>query len=325
LSRKDAVVALVLLTILAAAPYLLGGSYLLDLGVLTFLFISQAIAWNVLGGYAGQISFGYAAFFGIGAYTTGYLWLHGWEPLLTLPIGAALAALFSLIVGLPAFRLTGPYFVIATLAVGLAMRVVALNTEAITGGASGLNLPTQVPGKAWFYYSMLILMSGCFLISALVRRSRFGMALTALRLDQAAAASLGVNVALYKNLAHTLGAVLVAVGGGIYAVYFQYIHPDQVFGFEISIGMVLMPVIGGLGTLWGPVLGGMLYYAIADTLLTVFPFAHLLVYGLLLMIIMLIEPRGLLGFARLVPSRFVMPRRARHPYPLAPDSSVPSE
>jgi len=153
---------------------------------------------------------------------------------------------------------------------------------------------------------MLVLMSGCFLVSALVRRSRFGMALTALRLDQTAAVSLGVNVPLYKNLAHALGAALVAVGGGIYAVYFQYIHPDQVFGFEVSIGMVLMPVIGGLGTLWGPVLGGTLYYAIQDTLLTVFPFAHLLVYGLLLMVIMLIEPRGILGFARLV--RLALPR-----------------
>jgi len=325
LSRRDTAAAGALLIGLIAIPHVMGGSYILDLGVLTFLFISQAIAWNVLGGYAGQISFSYAAFFGIGAYSTGVLWLHGWQPLLTLPIGAALAAIFSLIIGLPAFRLTGPYFSIATLGVGLAMRVVALNTEAITGGASGLNLPTQVPGKEWFYYSMLILMSGCFLVSAWVRRSRFGMALTALRLDQAAAASLGVNVALYKNLAHTLGAVLVAAGGGIYAVYFQYIHPDQVFGFEISIGMVLMPVIGGLGTLWGPVLGGTLYYAIQDTLLTVFPFAHLLVYGLLLMVIMLIEPRGLLGFARLLRPTLVMLSPAKQPYPLTPDSSLRSE
>jgi branched-chain amino acid transport system permease protein len=299
-SRKDTVVAAVLLAGLLAIPHLLNGGYVLDLGILTFMFISQAIAWNILGGYAGQVSFGYAAFFGIGAYATGILWLRGWEPLLTLPAGALAAAAFSLIVGLPAFRLTGAYFVIATLAVGLAMRVVALNLDSLTGGASGLNLPTQVPGKEWFYYSMLVLLGGSFLVSAWVRRSRFGMALTALRLDQAAAASLGVNVALYKNLAHTLGAVLVAIGGGLYAVYFQYIHPDQLFGFEISIGMVLMPVIGGLGTLWGPVLGGTLYYAIQDTLLTIFPFAHLLVYGLLLMVIMLIEPRGLLGMARLL-------------------------
>jgi branched-chain amino acid transport system permease protein len=309
MSRRDAVTAGVLLVTLAVVPYVLNSSYVLDLGVLTFLFISQAIAWNLLGGYAGQVSFGYAAFFGIGAYTTGVLWLHGWPPLLTLPVAALLAAVFSLVVGLPAFRLTGAYFVIATLAVGLAMRVVALNTEAITGGASGLNLPNQVPGKQWFYYSMLILMSGCFLVSAWVRSSRFGMALTALRLDQAAAASLGVNVAVYKNLAHTLSAMLVAIGGGIYAVYFQYIHPDQVFGFEISIGMVLMPVIGGLGTLWGPVLGGTLYYAIQDTLLTVFPFAHLLVYGLLLMIIMLVEPRGLIGILQM--RRRAAPRTPR--------------
>ncbi len=256
MSRADAIVALAILIVLVAVPHVLSGTYVLDLGVLTFMFVAQALAWNLLGGYAGQVSFGYAVFFGIGAYSTGVLWLRGWPPLLTLPVGALLAVLAALAIGLPAFRLAGPYFSIATLGIGLAMRVVALNAAAIT--------------------------------------------VTALRLDQTAAASLGVNVALYKNLAHVLGAALVAIGGGIYAVYFQYIHPDQVFGFEISIGMVLMPVIGGLGTLWGPVLGGTLYYAIQDTLLTVFPFAHLLVYGLMLMVIMLVEPRGLLGFARLV-------------------------
>ncbi len=301
MSRREAIAALALLVALVLVPFVFSGSiYVLDLGVLTFLFVSQAQAWNILGGFAGQVSFGYAAFFGIGAYATGALWLRGWEPLLTLPVGALAAAIFSLLIGLPAFRLTGPYFAIGTLGVGLAMRVVALNTEAITGGASGLTLPTTIPPKLWFYYAMLVLVVACFVISAAVRRSRLGMALTALRLDQAAAESSGVHVALYKNVAHTLGAVLVAVGGGIYAVYFQYIHPDQVFGFEISIGMVLMPIIGGVGTLWGPLLGGTLYYALQDTLLTVFPFAHLLVYGLLLMIIMLIEPRGLVGMLQLL-------------------------
>jgi branched-chain amino acid transport system permease protein len=300
MTRRDAVAGLILLGILALIPRLTTGGYVLDLGVLTFLFISQAIAWNILGGYAGQVSFGYAAFFGIGGYATGILWLHGWQPLATLPVAALAAAAFSLAIGLPAFRLTGAYFVIATLAVGLAMRVVALNLDTLTGGASGLNLPSQAPEKAWFYYSMLTLLSASFVLSGVVRGSRLGMALASLRLDQAAAASLGINVAFYKNVAHTLGAVIVAVGGGLYAVYFQYIHPDQLFGFEVSIGMVLMPVIGGLGTLWGPVLGGTLYYAIQDTLLTIFPFAHLLVYGLLLMVIMLVEPRGLIGMARLL-------------------------
>src|SRR5207249_7919611 len=151
-SRGDAAVALPLLAVLIAVPHLLGGTYVLDLGVLTFLFVSQALAWNLLGGFAGQVSFGYAVFFGIGAYSTGVLWLHGWPPVLTYPVGALLAVVCALAIGLPAFRLAGPYFSIATLSIGLAMRVVALNADAITGGASGLNLPAQVPGKEWFYY-----------------------------------------------------------------------------------------------------------------------------------------------------------------------------
>src|SRR5579883_1115483 len=120
---------------------------LLNLGFFTFLYIAQGMAWNILGGFAGYVSFGYAAFFGLGAYTTALLWLHGWPPVLTYPVGGAVAAVFSLVVGVPTLRLVGPYFSIATIGVGEAMRVLMLNLDRITGGASGLNLPTVVPAR----------------------------------------------------------------------------------------------------------------------------------------------------------------------------------
>lgn len=286
---------------LAAWPLAYGGSpYLVDLAFLSFIFVTQAVAWNLLGGYAGQVSFGYAAFFGLGAYTTALLWLRGWPPLATFPLAGLVAALFALVVGLPCLRLVGPYFSIATIGVGEAMRVLALNVEPVTGGASGLNLPSAAPGKLWFYYVGLALVAGAFAVAAWVRAGRFGLALFAIRMDQAAAESLGVNAALYKNLAHCLGALIVGMTGGLYATYFQYVHPDQVFGFEISIGMVLMPLIGGIGTLWGPVLGGVIFYVLQDTLLTTFPNLHLLIYGALLIVIILFEPVGLVGLGRRV-------------------------
>jgi len=270
---------------------------LLNLGFLTLLFITQGVAWNILGGYAGYVSFGYAAFFGLGAYTTALLWLGGWPPALTYPAAGVVAAAFSLLVGVPTLRLAGPYFSIATIGVGEAMRILMLNLDRITGGASGLNLPTSVPSKGWFYLVALLFAATAVAVSALIRRSHFGLGLLALRMDLEAAEDLGVRTALFKNVAHTTSAFLVGACGGLYATYLQYVHPDTVFSFTQSISLVLIALIGGLGTLWGPVLGAIVFYAVQDYLQTSYPTFHLLVYGALLILILLFEPNGLVGLA----------------------------
>jgi branched-chain amino acid transport system permease protein len=265
---------------------------------LTFIFVTLAVAWNMVGGYAGQVSFGYAAFFGTGAYVTAILWsrLH-WEPVMTLPFAGAGAVLVALLIGLPCFRLVGPYFSIATIGVGEAARVLALNLDQVTGGASGLNLPLDVPPKSWFYWSGLALSTVAVASSAWVRRSRVGLGLFALRMDQDAAESLGLNTARFKNIAHAASAFLVGVAAGLYVVYFSYVHPNQVFGFDLSIGMVLMGVIGGVGTVWGPVLGAAVYFPVRQLLLSQPSLVafNLLIYGGLLIAIVLFEPGGLLG------------------------------
>jgi branched-chain amino acid transport system permease protein len=206
----------------------------------------------------------------------------------------------SLIVGLPCFRLLGPYFSIATIGVGEASRVLALNLDQLTGGASGLNLPLAVPPKEVFYWSGLGLAIVAVGVSTWMRNSRLGLGLFALRMDQDAAESLGLNTAVYKNIAHSLSALLVGIAAGLYAVYFSYVHPNQVFGFDLSIGMVLMSVIGGVGTVWGPVLGAVIYFPARQLLLSqpnLVAF-NLLIYGGLLVSIVLFEPGGLLGLAR---------------------------
>lgn len=270
----------------------------LGLGFLTFIFITQAISWGLVGGYAGQISFGFAAFFGTGAYATAILWSkNGWDPVATLPVAGLAAAIVALLVGLPVFRLSAQYFSIATIGVGEAARVIAINLDNVTGGASGLNLPFDVPDKAWFYWAGLTLATVTLLVSAWIRRHRFGLALFALRMDQTAAESVGVPTAFFKNAAHCVGAFFVGTAAGLYAMYLSYTHPDQVFGFDLSIGMVLMNVIGGIGTLWGPVLGAIVYFPVRQLVLSDpnLVAVNLLIFGALLILIILFEPGGLLG------------------------------
>src|SRR5579864_3072999 len=193
--------------LLASVPFLFPRNItLLNLGFLTFLFVAQGIAWNILGGFAGYVSFGYAAFYGLGAYTTALLWLAGWPPVLTYPLAGFVAAAFSLVVGVPTLRLVGPYFSIATIGVGEAMRILMLNLDRITGGASGLNLPTSVPSKGWFYLVALLFAAVAIAVAAGIRRSQFGLALLALRMDLEAAEGLGVRTALFKNVAHVISA-----------------------------------------------------------------------------------------------------------------------
>lgn len=270
----------------------------LGVGFLTFIFITQAVSWNMVGGFAGQISFGFAAFFGTGAYVTAILWSrYGWDPILTLPLAGIGAMVVALLVGLPCFRLSGPYFSIATIGVGEAARVIAINLDSVTGGASGLTLPFNVPDKSWFYWAGLTLATVTFLVAAWIRRHRFGLALFSLRMDQSAAESLGVPTAIFKNLAHVTAAFFVGVAAGLYVVYLSYAHPDQVFGFDLSIGMVLMNVIGGIGSLWGPVLGAVIYFPIRQIMLADprLVAVNLLVFGMLLILIVLFEPGGILG------------------------------
>ena len=299
IDRNPYVLALIVAGVCAMVPVLRPDDLtILGVGFLTFIFVTQAVSWNLVGGFAGQVSFGFAAFFGTGAYVTAILWSrYGWEPVLTLPVAGLAAMVVALLVGLPCFRLSGPYFSIATIGIGEAARVIAINLDNITGGASGLVLPFTVPEKSWFYRAGLILATVTFLCAVWIRRHRFGLALFSLRMDQTAAESLGVPTALFKNLAHMVAAFFVGMSAGLYVVYLSYAHPDQVFGFDLSIGMVLMNVIGGIGTLWGPVLGAVIYFPIRQLVLSDprLVAVNLLVFGALLILIILFEPGGLLG------------------------------
>ena len=261
----------------------------------TSVWIVAGIGWNLLGGLTGQVSFGFAVFYGLGAYVTAMMINAGRSPYFAFLGGMAIAVLASFFVGMPTFRLRGPYFAIATIGVGEATRVVMNNLD-ITGGASGYRIvETRAFNQIEHYYSAIVLMALALVISFLVVHSKFGLALRAIKQDQDAAAALGVNPYLSKLWIHAIGAGLTGVAGGLYARYHAFIYPGDVFAFQTSIYILLIPVIGGIGTVWGPVLGGIVFGIVEEELVVNFPNIHLFLYGSLLILIVLLEPDGLLG------------------------------
>ena len=281
-------------------------AYLVDLMVLTFLWAGLALAWNIAGGYAGLISFGHAAFFGIGAYTSSIL-LVGYDitPWLGMLGGALIAGLFGALLTLVFARLRGPFFILSTLATAEVVRILAMNLRDLTGGAEGLSIPPVSSFGSMIFtsksaYAVLTLgyFALLFLISKMIERSRLGYELCAARDDEAAASAAGVDPLLVRTLAMAASAALTALGGTLFAQYFLYLDPTQVVSPDMSFQIALLPAFGGIGTAIGPVLGAFVLTPLAELLRGWLGDAaaglHLVIYGLLLIILMLKAPGGLL-------------------------------
>jgi branched-chain amino acid transport system permease protein len=262
-----------------------------------------------MGGYLGQVSFGHAAMFGVGGFVAARLLLlerPAPAPLAWLAGGIA-AGVFAL-GGHPMLRLRGPYFSIATIGLGEATRLLFTYWEEFTGGASGLSLPIDVDLKLRLYWWGLGLVVIVVAASYLIRRSTLGLQLLAIKADVDAAGDVGVNATFYQDLVFMLSGAVVGVTGGLYASYFSFIEPNDMFGFDRSIAFVLMSVIGGIGTVLGPVLGAVVFVLLRQYLLASYPQLYLGLYGVLLILIILFEPLGLTGLGLRV---LAWARRAR--------------
>ena len=290
--------ALVLLAILAFTLPAWADDYWIRVFTGVAMWAGLAMAWNIIGGYAGYISFGHAAFFGIGAYATALLMQpeRGWGFVLTLPVGAAAAAIVAAVVGWPTLKLRGAYFAIATWA--LAETIAQLATVvSFTGGSSGLTLPVQ-PSTSYFYYAMLVAAIVSYGIGyVLLERSRFGYKVKAVRDNEVAARSLGIDATRVKIQAFVLSAVIPAVIGGINAYWITFINPPSVLGADITDQMVVMALIGGLGHAWGPALGAMGLYLVNRWFLTSFgdTTSYIAMVGALVAIVVLFLPDGLVS------------------------------
>jgi branched-chain amino acid transport system permease protein len=257
-----------------------------------------ALAWNVIGGYAGYISFGHAAFFGIGAYATALLMQpdRHWNFYLTLPVGAAAAGALAVVVGWPTLKLRGAYFAIATWALAEAIAQLA-NVADFTNGSSGLTIPAFA-SSTYFYYAMLIAALATFAITyVLLERSRFGYQVKAVRDDEATARSLGIDTTRIKIQAFALSAVIPAVLGGINAYWITFINPRSVFGADITDQMVVMALVGGLGHAWGPALGAAVLYVLNRQFLAAFgdTTSYIAMVGILVALVVLFLPDGLVS------------------------------
>jgi len=302
-------IAIALAALVVTPPFL--PRYALEVLISILFFAYLGAAWNILGGYAGQFSFGHAAFFGIGAYTSTLLFLRaGLTPWIGMIAGGLLAAAFGLLAGYLSFRygLKGPYFSLVTLAFAEMLRVVAVNTKAV-GSSLGLVVPTAQPaawqflfaGKLPYYYVILAMALGALGITFAVERTRLGYALLAVRENEDAAEAAGVDALGMKLRAMALSSFLTALGGTFYAQYFAYIDPGITFGPGVSIQGLLPTIVGGAGTALGPLLGAFVLTPISEitrALLRGRAGADVMLYGLVLMLVISFLPQGLMGIAR---------------------------
>lgn len=334
-------IGIAVIAFLFAFPKFVESPYALHMMILFFLSTLMGQSWNIIGGYTGQYSVGHAAYFGTGAYTTLILlttkeiapWYGMW-------VGIAAAALLSLIIGSICFRLRGPYFVLASIAVAEILRVTALNLTNITKGAEGI-LMTEIPpfkigetlitdfsSKVPYYYIALVLALSIILVTWLVQHSKLGYYFQAIREDQDAAHSLGINLTIWKNSALVISAAFTSLAGSFYAIFVKFIDPSTVLPLDLSVQIVLISIIGGIGTIFGPVVGSLVLVPLSEALRSnviaqglinsglvsedsgvgVFlkehlAHAHVLIYGILVVVVILFMPEGVLGYIRKITAK----------------------
>ncbi|GAA3749722.1 branched-chain amino acid transport system permease protein [Spinactinospora alkalitolerans] len=287
------------------------------------IFAIMGVSWNIMSGFGGMFSFGHAAYFGIGAYTSAYLLVnHGVSPWIGMAAGALLAALFGVLTGYLSFRyrLRGAYFALATFAFAEMLRLIAVNSDLVNRSV-GFNVPL-IEGSSWwllqfpvgsanYYWVGLLLTAGAVAASICFLRSRTGRFVTAVRDDESAASSLGIPVMRYKLATIALSAALTAVAGVLYVQYYLFVNPDLAFGNAVSIQAIVVAVIGGVGTIWGPAIGAVVLGPLNDITATLLrnPPEYLsflagrsgldvIIYALLLAVIILVLPKGLYGWIR---------------------------
>lgn len=288
-------------------PFLTDSGVILNFVMMALYACLLAQAWNVLGGFGGQFSFGHALFFGVGAYVHVMAQMHGgWNPWLALPVAMLASALVGAFVGALSFRygLKGSYFALVTLAFAEVFRILALSVS-FTGAGVGLMLPLneslgnmQFSTRAGFVWLVLGLVTLALLVTAWLRHSRFGAYLQAVRDNEEAALAVGVDPFRIKLVAIVLSGALMGAGGAFYAQVFQYIDPGLAFGAHTSVEALVGAIVGGMGTLWGPVLGALALHVLADVtrnLLGQLPGINMVIYGAVLIVIVMFLPRGISG------------------------------
>jgi branched-chain amino acid transport system permease protein len=293
------VIALVLFPLLQLATG--GFNYWLHMMLYAFMYIAMASSWNIIGGYAGYISLGHSAFYGIGAYLTGALMaFYGISPFLSAPLGGLLCLAIGLPVGLIALRTRGPAFIISTIALLMLAKLALDNTESL-GGADGMSLPlTDFPArtaKLPFYYGMLAVAIAAVYTSYRIRHAKLGLGLRAIAEDEVKAEAAGIPTRLYKILAFALSAFFIGIAGGLWGYYLAYLRPSAFFQIVTSAEIVLMAIVGGRGTVAGPVIGAILLVGANELLIAKLGSTelNLAAKGAVMLGVLMFFPEGVVG------------------------------
>lgn len=302
----DIALQIVLLLILFLAPLVIHNDYYVHVGVMFCMFAAMSVGWNLIGGYANQTSLGHAVFFALGAYTTTLLELRlHVTPWLGILAGVIVSIVLAILIGWPTFRLSGHYFALATLALLQIGDIVFTYFDKFTGGSSGLIIPIMhnAPGMLQFasnttyFYVSAVLLVITLAVAKWVLRSSLGYRLLAIKGNPDAALLAGVNMMKTKLIALMISGALVGMIGGFYAEYMQYIDPNSLFSFTISINMALFAIIGGVDFWWGPIIGAIILVPLSQYTSTVLtgkwsPLGEA-IYGALLILVILVKPRGI--------------------------------
>jgi branched-chain amino acid transport system permease protein len=324
--------ALVIVVVVAAlVPVFETDPATVNIAVFTAMYVGLATAWNIMGGYTGYVSLGHAAFFGFGAYAFGLVLAHlgiqaGYEPFVFVPVAGALTVVLALVIGWIALRTRAATFVIVTIAMMFMIQLLAENLVGLTGGGSGLSFPVPPWSGDFFdtpfYYAMLVMALVSLAISWWIRRSKFGLGLLAIRDDEDKALAVGVPAHAYKLTAFMISAGLVGMIGAIYGYYVTYIYPQYAIDPLVGISLVLMVFLGGLGTLWGPVLGAVILEPAQLWLAYNFGASrlYLVFYAAVFLVVILLLPRGIVPSVGDLVKRLIA-RRVIGPSDTAPTSS----
>jgi branched-chain amino acid transport system permease protein len=297
---------LIIFAILLGLPFLGLSTYIMHIVILVLIWSVIGMGWNILGGFTGQVSFGHAAFFGMGAYTSGILYQSlGISAWWGLPACIVVLLVLSLVIGFICLRLRGAYFALSTLALGEICRVAAENLVHFTQGNMGIMIRERTwVDKTWFFYIILFIAGGSYILIKKVMESKLGYYFVAIREDQDAAESLGIDTTFYKTISLCLSGILTGIAGAFYMNYMGYIDPSIAFPlYDISIVTVMVVMVGGAATYWGPIIGAVIMVFLAEEIRSL-PYigaAHQTIFGIILILIILYLPNGIVGdFSKLL-------------------------
>ncbi len=312
--KKNTWIILGIALVLILIPIFISSGYIIQSLIMVLLYAYWASAWNIIGGYGGQLSIGHATYAGVGAYVTAIMFMeYNISPWFGMIIGGFLAGLLALIIGYPCFKLKGSYFTLSTVALANVIRIIVLQEDTLfgfqTNGAMGIKVPWyggsfmdfQFMDKRAYYYIILVMLALITIISKKIKNSKMGYYLASINTNQEAASSLGVNVSSYKLRAMFISAFLTALGGAFYAMLIQFIDPERLLGYTLSVEIMTLAIVGGRGTLIGPLLGAFIMVPISEFsrsyLGTSLSGISNIIYGLVLMLVVFFLPGG---FASLI-------------------------